>query len=62
MKLALALLLLVPATAFAQPTRPMRREPDRAQTYAVTVDGHPGDGPVDAKVTIVVAHDYADPY
>jgi protein-disulfide isomerase len=55
MKLAL-LLLLVPATAMARP------EPDRSKTYAIPVDGYPSDGPADAKVTLVIAHDYADPY
>ena len=55
MKLA-ALVLLVPATACARP------QPDRTATYAVPVDGYPSDGPADAKVTMVVAHDYADPF
>jgi protein-disulfide isomerase len=44
-------------TAGAQP-----RRPDPALTYAIPVDGFPGDGPADAKVTLVVAHGYADPY
>lgn len=55
-KLVLLGLLLIPATALARP------EPDPALTYAIPVDGYPGDGPADAKVTMVVAHDYADPY
>src|SRR4026207_2095262 len=49
-------LLLAPATAAARP------EPDKAEMYAVPVDGFPSDGPADAKVTIVIAHDYADPF
>jgi protein-disulfide isomerase len=59
MKLALVLLVVGVHTASAQP---MRRAPDRAATYAIAVDGHPGDGPADAKVTMVVVHDYTDPY
>lgn len=59
MKLALVFVLLVVHSAEAQP---MRRQPDPAVTYAVAVDGHPGDGPADAKVTMVVVHDYTDPY
>jgi protein-disulfide isomerase len=42
--------------------RPRRTEPDRAKTYAIKVDGFPFDGPVAAKVTLVMAHDYADPF
>jgi protein-disulfide isomerase len=44
------------------PPRPSRPEPDRAKTYAIKVDGYPFDGPVAAKVTLVMAHDYADPF
>jgi len=44
------------------PARPTRPEPDRAKTYAVPVDNAPSLGPADAKVTIVVAHEYACPY
>jgi len=39
-----------------------RAEPDRAQVYAIPVDGYPSQGPADAKVTLVVARDYACPY
>jgi len=42
--------------------RPPRVEPDRAQVYAIPTDGYPSHGPADAKVTIVVARDYACPY
>ena len=57
MKLApLLLLLLVPATALARP------EPDKAVTYSIAVDGYASDGPADAKVTLVMAQDYADPF
>ena len=59
MKLALVLVLVTVSTASAQPTR---REPDRAKVYAVPVAGYPSEGPGDAKVTLVIAHDYADPY
>jgi protein-disulfide isomerase len=59
MKLALLLVMVTVGSVSAQPTR---REPDRAKTYAVPVDGYPSDGPADAKVTLVIAHDYADPY
>src|SRR5689334_18114212 len=48
--------------AGAQAPRPARAEPDRAKTYAVSVDGDPFDGPADAKVTVVKAYDYACPY
>ncbi len=56
MKLAPLVLLLVPAVAAARP------EPDRAVTYAIAVDGFASDGPTDAKVTLVMAQDYADPF
>jgi protein-disulfide isomerase len=56
MKLAPLVLLLVPATAVARP------EPDKALTYSIAVDGYASDGPVDAKVTLVMAQDYADPF
>jgi len=36
--------------------------PDASKTYAVPITGFPGDGPSDAKITMVVAHDYADPF
>jgi hypothetical protein len=39
--------------------RPARPEPDRAKTYAVTIDNDVFDGPADAKITIVKATDYA---
>jgi protein-disulfide isomerase len=42
--------------------RAPRVEPDRAQVYAIPVDGYPARGPADAKVTIVVVRDYACPY
>ena len=42
--------------------RPRRPEPDRALAYAIGVDGYPSQGPADAAVTLVIAHDYADPY
>ena len=48
--------------AGAQQQRPSRPEPDRAKTYAVSVEGDPFDGPADAKVTVVKAYDYACPY
>ena len=44
----------------AQPQR--RAEPDRAKTYAVSIEGDSFDGPADAKVTLVKAYDYACPY
>jgi protein-disulfide isomerase len=44
------------------PARPTRPEPDRAKTYAVPIDNAPSLGPADAKVTMVVAHEYACPY
>ena len=45
----------------AQPgaQRPSRPEPDRAKTYAVSIDGDSFEGPADAKITIVEASDYA---
>lgn len=39
-----------------------RAEPDPGQTYAVPVDGVPVLGPPDAKITMVVAYDYACMY
>ncbi len=44
------------------PRRPYRLEPDRSKVYAVAVDGFPSEGPADAKVTMVMAMDYTDPY
>jgi len=46
-----------------QQRRPVRRpEPDRAATYAVPVGSSPSYGPRDAKVTLVMAMDFACPY
>ena len=39
--------------------RPSRPEPDRAKTYAVSIEGDPFAGPADAKVTLIEAFDYA---
>jgi protein-disulfide isomerase len=50
------------ATRPSLPSRPQRPEPDRAKTYAVPIDNAPSLGPADAKVTMVVAHEYACPY
>ena len=50
------------ATRPTLPTRPSRPEPDRSKTYAVPIDDAPSLGPADAKVTMVVAHEYACPY
>jgi hypothetical protein len=47
------------AGAAAGQQRPARPEPDRAKTYAVSIDGDPFVGPPDAKITIVKAIDYA---
>ena len=44
------------------PARPPRPEPDRMKVYAVPIDGYPAQGPSDAKITMVIAHDYADPF
>ncbi|MEO8701362.1 MAG: thioredoxin domain-containing protein [Kofleriaceae bacterium] len=49
-------------SAPAMTPRPRRPEPDKAKTYAIKVDGYPFDGPAAAKITVVMAHDYADPY
>jgi protein-disulfide isomerase len=43
----------------AQAPRPQRPEPDRAKTYAVSIDNDPFEGPADAKVTLIEAFDYA---
>jgi len=48
--------------AGAQPPRPPRPEPDRAKTYAVSVENDAFDGPADAKITVVKAYDYACPF
>lgn len=42
--------------------RPTRIEPDRSKVYAVAVDGYPSEGPADTKVTMIIAHDYTDPF
>jgi protein-disulfide isomerase len=52
----------IAANTANNPQRPARREPDRAKTYAITIDGDPVIGAADAKVTLVVASDYACPY
>jgi protein-disulfide isomerase len=44
------------------PPRPKRPEPDPDKVYAIAVDGYASEGPADAKVTMVLAFDYADPY
>lgn len=41
---------------------PTKREPDKAKTYSVPIDGAPIDGPLDAKVTLVWAYEYQCPY
>jgi protein-disulfide isomerase len=46
------------AAGAAQP-RPSRPEPDRAKTYAVSIDNDPVIGAPDAKVTLIEAFDYA---
>ena len=47
--------------AGAQPgqQRPPRAEPDKAKTYAVSIENDSFEGPADAKITIVKATDYA---
>ena len=45
--------------AGAQQPRPQRPEPDRSKTYAVSIENDPIEGPIDAKVTLVEAFDYA---
>lgn len=42
--------------------RPEEKEPDPSVTYAVDVSGSPSVGKTDAKVTLVMAFDYACPY
>lgn len=39
--------------------RPQRPEPDRSKTYSVPIVNDPISGPVDAKVTLIEAFDYA---
>jgi protein-disulfide isomerase len=53
---------LAAASQRAARPRPRRVEPDPAQVYAVGVDGYASEGPADAKVTMVLLFDYADPY
>src|SRR4029079_16856395 len=48
--------------AGAAAPRPQRPEPDRAKTYAVSIDGDPAEGPADAKITLIKAYDHACPY
>ena len=48
--------------AGAAAPRQQRAEPDRAKTYAVSIDGDPTDGPADAKITVIKAYDYACPF
>jgi protein-disulfide isomerase len=44
------------------PMPPRRPQPDAASTYAIKIAGHPSEGPADAKVTLVMVQDYADPF
>jgi len=44
--------------AGARQRPPQRPEPDRAKTYAVSIEGDPFIGPADAKVTLIEAADY----
>lgn len=44
------------------PRRPARVEPDKALVYSVPVGASPAYGPANAKVTIVMAFDFACPY
>jgi len=46
------------------PSPPSRQSegPDPKQTYSVVVDGYPSEGPATAKITMVMAFDYADPF
>lgn len=53
---------LIAARIPSQQAPHRRVEPDRSQVYAIAVDGFPTEGPADAKVTMVLAFDYADPY
>jgi protein-disulfide isomerase len=57
---AIAELMKRPAPAPA--ARPPRPEPDRSLVYAAPIAGAASIGPADAKVTMVVAFDYACPY
>ena len=41
---------------------PVRKEPDKAKTYSVSIDGAPVEGAADAKVTLVWAYEYQCPY
>ncbi len=50
------------AIGSAPPFRPRRREPESAKTYAVAIANAPVVGPADAKITIVMAGEYACPY
>jgi len=54
--------LMAKGAAPPPPARPPRPEPDRALTYAISIDGDPFDGPANAKVTLVKGYDYACPY
>ena len=44
--------------ARAPQQRRQRPQPDRAKTYAISIEGDPFIGPADAKVTLVEAADY----
>ena len=51
--------LLKGGGAGAAQQRPQRPEPDRAKTYAVSIEGDPILGPANAKITLIEAFDYA---
>lgn len=46
----------------APPPRPIRRQPDPQRVYAVEIGASHVEGPADAKVTMVIAHEYSCPY
>lgn len=54
-----ALIAQGPRGGGAPAARPSRPEPDRAKTYAVSIENDPFEGPADAKVTLIEAFDYA---
>jgi protein-disulfide isomerase len=45
-----------------RPTRPSRPQPDPAKVYAIPVGNSPVEGPAAAKITIVMAGEYACPF
>jgi protein-disulfide isomerase len=51
-----------PPPTISPPPPPRYKTLDPTKTYSITIDNGYSEGPADAKVTLIVAHEYACPY